>query len=53
LFDIEFMLNTGGRIRTEADWKELLSAAGLEFVSTHEASPMVTMLEARPVAASS
>lgn len=51
LFDIDIMLNVGGRLRTEADWKELLTAAGLELVSTHEADPMVTMLEVRPVTA--
>lgn len=50
LFDIEFLLNTGGHIRTAADWKELLTAAGFEFVSAHEVSPIVTMLEARPAA---
>ncbi len=50
LFDIEFLLTTGGRIRTAADWKGLLTAAGFEFVSAHEVSPMVTMLEARPAA---
>lgn len=51
LIDIDMMLNFGGRFRTEADWKELLAAAGLELVSTRETDPMVTMLEARPVTA--
>jgi O-methyltransferase domain len=50
LFDIHVMLNAGGRVRTEADWKELLAAASFELASTHEAGPMVTMLEARPAA---
>jgi hypothetical protein len=45
------MLNFGGRLRTEADWKELLAVAGLELVSTLETDPMVTMLEARPASA--
>jgi O-methyltransferase domain len=51
LFDIYLMLNSGGRLRTEAEWKEFLVAAGLELVSTHQAGPMATMLEARPAAA--
>ncbi|MBV9142535.1 MAG: hypothetical protein JO115_16760 [Pseudonocardiales bacterium] len=51
LYDIEIMLNIGGRLRTEADWKKLLTAAGLELVSTLETDPMVTMLEARPATA--
>ncbi|MBV9010506.1 MAG: hypothetical protein JO272_00415 [Pseudonocardiales bacterium] len=48
LADIDMMINFGGRLRTEADWKELLATAGLEFVSTLETDPMMTMLEARP-----
>jgi hypothetical protein len=52
LFDIEVMINTGGRSRTEAEWQELLAAAGLELVGTHGAGPMVTMLETRPVVSS-
>ncbi|HWR48003.1 MAG TPA: methyltransferase, partial [Pseudonocardiaceae bacterium] len=51
LVDIDMMLIFGGRLRTEADWKELLATAGLELVSTLEADPMVTMLEARSAAA--
>ncbi|MGH3429800.1 MAG: methyltransferase, partial [Mycobacteriales bacterium] len=52
LFDIEVMLNSGSRLRAEAEWMALLAAAGFEFVSTHEACPMVTMLEVRPVVSS-
>jgi O-methyltransferase domain len=52
LFDIDVMLNSGGRVRTEADWEKLLSAANLERVSTHKVSPMVTMLESRPAVSS-
>jgi hypothetical protein len=51
LMDIDMMIIFGGRFRTEADWKKLLAAAGLELVSTLETDPMMTMLEARPAAA--
>lgn len=51
LIDIDMMVNFGGRFRTEADWAELLGAAGLELVGTRTTDPLVTMLEARPVTA--
>ena len=48
LFDIEFMVNRGGRVRTEDDWRTIITGAGLEFVSARPAKPVVTLFEAKP-----
>jgi hypothetical protein len=46
--DLMMLVSAGGRERTEAEWRALLTEAGLEFVSATRATPNKHVIEARP-----
>lgn len=47
--DLMMMVMTGGRERTEADWRRLLSEAGFSLVRIHRGEGNQDLLEARPI----
>jgi O-methyltransferase domain/Dimerisation domain len=47
--DLMMLVSAGGRERTEEEWKALIAAGGLEFVSAQQATPTRHVIEARPV----
>jgi hypothetical protein len=49
LLDLEMLVVTGGRERTESEFRQLLAAAGLDLKRILPASPELFLLEALPV----
>ena len=47
--DLNMLAVTGGRERSEEQWRRLLEAAGFRMVGVHEAGSEMGMVEARPV----
>lgn len=49
LLDINMLVMTGGRERTEAEFRQLLGASGFEIVRIVPAHPTIAVVEARPI----
>lgn len=50
LLDLEMLVMPGGRERTEAEYRELLEAAGFRLVAVHPTTTPVMLVEGAPLA---
>ena len=47
--DMNMLVMAGGKERTEAEWDELLRAAGWTVVKSHATRSLFTVMEAVPI----
>ena len=45
LFDLNMLAETGGKVRSLEEWKELLFSAGFRLTDVHKISPVLSILK--------
>ena len=45
LFDLNMLVETGGKLRSLKDWEELFVVSGLQLTSLQKLSPILTLLK--------